>query len=95
MLVQATSLFTTVQDELKWLNNFETGTVGGKDLVEKRYQVGVLNDGMKLTYAFALNMGKYKGWQQVGHGGAGAAFDREEQYGPTGEQSCNQCQTQT
>src|SRR5687768_3532967 len=72
--VGATSLFTTVQDELKWLNNFETGTVGGKELVEKMYQVGVLNDGRKLTYAFALNMGKYKGWQQVGHGGADAGF---------------------
>src|SRR5687768_11180705 len=72
--VGATSLFTTVLDELKWLNNYETGTVGGKELVEKMYQVGVLNDGRKLTYAFALNMGKYKGWQQIGHGGGDAGF---------------------
>jgi CubicO group peptidase (beta-lactamase class C family) len=72
--VGATSLFTTVLDEAKWLNNYETGTVGGKDLVEKMYQVGVLNDGRKLTYAFALNIGKYKGWQQIGHGGGDAGF---------------------
>ena len=73
-IVGATSLFTTVVDETKWLNNYETGQVGGKDLVEKMYQVGVLNDGRKLNYAFAINMGKYKGWQQIGHGGADAGF---------------------
>jgi CubicO group peptidase (beta-lactamase class C family) len=72
--VGATSLFTTVLDEAKWLNNYETGTVGGKDLVEKMYQVGVLNDGRKLGYAFAIGIGKYKGWQQIGHGGGDAGF---------------------
>ncbi len=72
--VGATSLFTTVLDEAKWLSNYETGTVGGKDLVEKMYQQGVLNDGRKLNYAFALNIGKYKGWQQISHGGADAGF---------------------
>ena len=44
-IVGATSLFTTVLDEVKWLQNFETGTVGGKDLVEKMHEVGVLNNG--------------------------------------------------
>jgi CubicO group peptidase (beta-lactamase class C family) len=72
--VGATSLFTTVLDECKWLNNFETGAVGGKDLIEKMYQVGVLNDKRKLTYAFALGMNNFKGWQQIGHGGADAGF---------------------
>ncbi len=72
--VGATSLFTTVLDESKWLHNYETGTVGGKELVEKMYQQGLLNDGRKLNYAFALNIGKYKGWKQIGHGGADAGF---------------------
>ncbi|WP_276482475.1 serine hydrolase domain-containing protein [Paraflavitalea pollutisoli] len=73
-IVGATSLFTTVLDELKWVNNLNTGTVGGKDLVEKMLQPGVLNDGRKLNYAFALNLGKYKGWQQIGHGGSDAGY---------------------
>lgn len=72
--VGATSLFTTVLDEAKWLNNYETGAVGGKDLIEKMYQVGVLNDGRKLNYAFALNIGNYKGWKQIAHGGGDAGF---------------------
>jgi len=73
-IVGATSLFTTVVDETKWLNNYETGAVGGKDLVEKMYQLGELNDGRKLTYAFGITIGKYKGWKQIGHGGGDAGF---------------------
>jgi len=73
-IVGATSLFTTVLDESKWLNNYETGKVGGKDLIEKMYQVGVLNNGRKLNYAFAINIDNYKGWKQIGHGGADAGY---------------------
>lgn len=73
-IVGATSLFTTVLDEAKWLNNYETGTVGGKELIEKMYTTGILNDGRKLNYAFALNMGKYKDWGQIAHGGGDAGF---------------------
>ena len=73
-IVGATSLFTTVLDEAKWLKNYETGTVGGKDLIAKMFQVGVLNDGRKLNYAFGLGMNKFKGWQLIDHGGADAGF---------------------
>lgn len=73
-IVGATSLFTTVLDELKWVNNLNTGAVGGKELVDKMLEQGVLNDGRKLNYAFALNIGKYKGWQQIGHGGSDAGY---------------------
>lgn len=73
-IVGATSLLTTVLDEAKWLNNYESGEVGGKELIEKMYQLGALNDGRKLTYAFGLTIGKYKGWTQIGHGGSDAGF---------------------
>ncbi|MHA4844722.1 serine hydrolase domain-containing protein [Flavitalea antarctica] len=73
-IVGATSLFTTVEDETKWLNNFATGQVGGKDLIQKMHTVGVLNDGRKLNYAFAIVMDKFKGWDQIGHGGGDAGY---------------------
>ena len=73
-IVGATSLLTTVLDEVKWLDNLETGKVGGKDLVEKMKETGKLNDGRKLNYAYALNIDKYKGWEQIGHGGGDAGF---------------------
>jgi CubicO group peptidase (beta-lactamase class C family) len=72
--VGATSLFTTVEDEAKWLMNYEHGKVGGKDLVEKMYSQGKLNSGKKLTYAFAINIGEYKGSKEIGHGGGDAGF---------------------
>jgi CubicO group peptidase (beta-lactamase class C family) len=73
-IVGATSLFTTVEDEMKWLHNYETGQVGGKALIEKMYQTGVLNDGKKLNYAFAISIDNYKGWKYIGHGGGDAGF---------------------
>ncbi|MBC7851288.1 MAG: beta-lactamase family protein [Chitinophagaceae bacterium] len=73
-IVGATSLFTTVVDELKWLKNFESGKVGGKDLIEKMYEVGVLNDGRKLNYAFAIAIDSRNGSKQIGHGGADAGY---------------------
>jgi CubicO group peptidase (beta-lactamase class C family) len=73
-IVGATSLLTTIQDEAKWLKNFSTGQVGGKDLIEQMHQVGALNDGRKLNYAFGLSIDNFKGWKQVGHGGADAGY---------------------
>jgi CubicO group peptidase (beta-lactamase class C family) len=73
-IVGATSLLTTVEDETKWLNNFGTGQVGGKELIQKMHTVGILNDGRKLSYAFAIFMDKFKGWDQIGHGGSDAGF---------------------
>lgn len=72
--VGATSLFTTVEDEAKWLMNYEHGKVGGKDLLQRMYSQGILNNGKKITYAFAINMGEYNGWKEIGHGGGDAGF---------------------
>ena len=73
-IVGATSLFTTVEDESKWLHNYETGQVGGKALIEKMYQPGTLNDGKKLNYSFAISVDNYKGYKFIGHGGGDAGF---------------------
>jgi CubicO group peptidase (beta-lactamase class C family) len=73
-IVGATSLLTTALDEVKWLDNLETGKVGGKELVDKMKETGKLNDGRKLNYAYALTIEKFKGWEQIGHGGGDAGF---------------------
>lgn len=70
----ATSLFTTVEDLAKWMQNFDNATVGGKAAIDQMYERGVLNDGKKINYAFGLNFGKYKGQQTIGHGGSDAGF---------------------
>ncbi|HJS55641.1 MAG TPA: hypothetical protein VJ765_13900, partial [Chitinophagaceae bacterium] len=35
---------------------------------------GILNNGKKLNYAFAINIGEYKGSKEIGHGGGDAGF---------------------
>ncbi len=72
--VGATSLFTTVEDEAKWLRNYETGKVGGPKAIAQMHQLGVLNDGRKLQYAFGLLLDTYKGHRRIGHGGGDAGY---------------------
>jgi len=70
----ATSLFTTVEDMAKWDQNFVDKKVGGEAAMAQMLTPGVLNNGKKLTYAFGLTVGEYKGLKTVGHGGADAGY---------------------
>lgn len=73
-VVGATSLFTTVEDELKWVHNYETFQVGGREAVEQMFEQGVLNNGRRIDYAFALNIGEHNGQKAIGHGGGDAGY---------------------
>ena len=57
--IGATSLFTTVKDEAKWLNNYFTAQVGGPEAIEQMYERGILNSGDTLSYAFGLGIDTY------------------------------------
>lgn len=70
----ATSLFTTVDDLLKWQENFETKQVGGEKGIEILMSTGSFNDGRPNNYGFGLSHGTYKGVPIVNHGGADAGF---------------------
>lgn len=72
--VGATSLFTTAEDLTKWMDNLETGKIGGPEVRDRMHTRGILNDGDTLGYAFGLSLGTYRGLQTVGHGGADAGF---------------------
>ena len=63
-------LFSTVEDLFLWDQNFFHHNVGGKDLIEGMHTQGILNNGEKLDYAFALTISEYKGLKTVGHGGS-------------------------
>ncbi|MBX3147303.1 MAG: beta-lactamase family protein [Gemmatimonadales bacterium] len=70
----ATSLFTTVEDLLKWQHNFETGQVYGKALLREAETSGVLNDGRSINYGYGVSVGTYRGTPALGHGGADAGY---------------------
>jgi len=72
--VGATSLFTTVEDLLKWAHNFYDNRIGGSAVLEQMGEQCVLNDGEKIPYSFALSNGEYKGLSTVSHSGGDAGF---------------------
>jgi CubicO group peptidase (beta-lactamase class C family) len=72
--VGATSLFTTVEDLVKWANNFFEKHLGGPEVIAQMEQQGVLNSGEKIDYAFGLAIGTYNGLKTISHSGGDAGF---------------------
>jgi CubicO group peptidase (beta-lactamase class C family) len=72
--VGATSLFTTAEDLTKWAHNFAEPKVGGTAVIEQMLELGVLNNGTTLDYAFGLFVSEHKGQKTVGHSGGDAGF---------------------
>jgi CubicO group peptidase (beta-lactamase class C family) len=67
-------LFTTVEDLFLWDQNFYYNKLGGKDLVNQLLNLGTLNNGEKLSYAFGLEAIDYRGLKTVSHSGSMAGF---------------------
>ena len=63
-------VFTTIEDLALWDENFYTGKVGGKALIELLETPGVLNSGEQLEYALGLAVDEYRGQRRVSHGGS-------------------------
>jgi len=68
--VGAGGVFSTIRDLQKWDENFYTARVGGRALIEQVQIPGKLNDGQPLTYAWGLQVGRYRGQPIVEHGGS-------------------------
>lgn len=72
--VGATSLLTTVEDLLRWDENFYHPKVGDEALIKRMLERGKLNNGEQLSYASGLDIGTYRGLATVDHGGADAGY---------------------
>lgn len=72
--VGATSLFTTVEDLSQWSTNFSKLKVGNKEIVDKMNTLAVLNNGKEFGGALGQFVGKYKGLNEIQHGGADAGY---------------------
>jgi CubicO group peptidase (beta-lactamase class C family) len=70
----ATSLFTTVEDLLKWAQNFLVPTLGGAGVMEQMQELGELSSGRKIPYAFGLGVRNHRGLRMISHGGSDAGF---------------------
>lgn len=72
--VGATSLFTTVEDLCLWASNFSTLQVGDQAIIDKMNTLAVLNNGKTFGGALGQFVGKYKGLNEIQHGGADAGY---------------------
>ena len=72
--VGATSLFTTVEDLSIWASNFEDPEVGDATIIKKLKSRGVLNNRDTIGYAMGQYVNKYRGLNQIGHGGADGGY---------------------
>jgi CubicO group peptidase (beta-lactamase class C family) len=67
-------LMTTLEELQKWDENFYTGTVGGRALLARQLERGVLTDGKQIAYAFGLEIGEYRGLPMVEHSGSTGGY---------------------
>ncbi len=72
--VGATSLFTTVDDLLRWTGNFFNPTVGGQAFIDRMLTHGLLNDGGEIPYASGVVVRDYRGLTTVEHSGGDAGY---------------------
>jgi CubicO group peptidase (beta-lactamase class C family) len=80
--VGATSLFTTVEDMVNWIRNYEDRKVGGPAVWDKMLTKGVLANGTEIGYARGIMHGAYRGLKTIGHSGGDAGFASHVVYFP-------------
>ncbi len=71
------SVQTSIEDLMRWDENFYAATVGSADLMKVMQSVGKLNSGEEHGYAAGLMISTYKGQPIVSHGGAWAGYRAE------------------
>jgi len=79
-IVGAGAVQTTVEDFGRWLDNYDSATVGGRDIIETMTTATKLNDGSPAksgptqAYAVGLSVGTLRGLRMVSHGGSWAGY---------------------
>ncbi len=63
-------LFTSIEDLLRWDDNFANPTLGGLSFLNFMFARGRLRTGQPLPYAAGLILGRYAGLEVVSHPGA-------------------------
>src|SRR6267378_3909429 len=71
------AVHTSVEDLLKWDENFYSGQIGGKDFLTEIQEQGKLNSGKVLDYAKGLFIQDYRGLHTVSHGGSWGGYRAE------------------
>jgi CubicO group peptidase (beta-lactamase class C family) len=78
----AAHTYSTIDDMVKWLENFRSMTVGGADVMQRMVQSGTRHDGSQVLYAGGLWTGEYRGITALSHSGVGGGFRTNVTYSP-------------
>lgn len=70
----SSSLHTTMDDFIRWMRNYETGQVGGAEMLRTMVRPGLLTSGETLDYAHGLSVTEYRGLPAFGHGGSWVGY---------------------
>jgi len=68
------AVHTSVEDLLKWDENFYSAKIGGKEFLAEMQEPAKLNDGKALHYAKGLVVDSYRGLPAVSHGGSWGGY---------------------
>ena len=71
------AVHTSVEDLLKWDENFYSAQIGGKDFIAEIQERGKLNNGKTISYAKGLMVTEYRGLKAVRHGGSWGGYRAE------------------
>jgi CubicO group peptidase (beta-lactamase class C family) len=71
------AVHTSVEDLLKWDENFYSGQIGGREFLLELQEQGKLNSGKVLEYAKGLFIEDYRGLHTVSHGGSWGGYRAE------------------
>ena len=71
----SSSLYTTIDDLAKWVANLDDPKVGGKAVLARMIQPGVLTSGKKIKYAYGLEVDQHQGLKTIAHSGGWAGFN--------------------
>ncbi len=80
--VGALSLFTTLDDFIKWMVNLEAPKIGSAKVREKMLISGKLSDGAEAGHSYGLVVDSYRGLKRVQKNGSWAGFRSAFQYFP-------------
>jgi len=73
-LVGSGGVYTTLEDLILWVQNFETAKVGGPEVIQKVLTKGKLNTGEEIDYSYGLEHGKLKGLKTIFHSGTHGGY---------------------
>jgi CubicO group peptidase (beta-lactamase class C family) len=66
----SSSLFSTLDDMVRWIMNFHERKIGSEEVWEMMLTKGTLRNGEEVNYGFGLSFGESHGFDSYGHGGS-------------------------